>query len=295
MASYHFMWDLAYFGYVEPSFPATGWPKIYARSIATTFLFLSGLSLVLAYRFGFKPEKFIKRFLMIAAAAALVTIATYFAIPNEFIFFGILHAMAAASLVGLIFLRAPPLVTAAFAILAFFIPRYYQGGVFDQPWMWWAGLATRARSSFDYVPVLPWLCPFLFGMAFTQIAWVRSQLTLKQLGITQSKQWITPFAFLGRHSLVFYLVHQAVLFPLVFAFSYLAPPPKMDPAVSYMHGCRPSCESQRGPAFCQSFCSCTLEELRQKNLLDAFQSGAISMRDDPMIKEMAVECSIRSE
>ena len=41
MASYHFMWDLSSFGYLEPDFPSTDWPRIYARTIASTFLFLA--------------------------------------------------------------------------------------------------------------------------------------------------------------------------------------------------------------------------------------------------------------
>ena len=61
MASYHFMWDLASFGYLEPDFPASGWPRIYARAIASTFLFLAGFSLVLAHGDHIRWQSFWKR------------------------------------------------------------------------------------------------------------------------------------------------------------------------------------------------------------------------------------------
>ncbi|TKB32225.1 MAG: DUF1624 domain-containing protein, partial [Mesorhizobium sp.] len=48
MASYHFTWDLEFFGYADPGLTAFGWWKFYARCIASTFLFLVGVSLFLA-------------------------------------------------------------------------------------------------------------------------------------------------------------------------------------------------------------------------------------------------------
>jgi len=107
MASYHFMWDLADFGYLDAAFPSTGWPRIYARVIASSFLFMAGFSLVLAHGRGIRWTNFWKRFAFIVAAALLVTTATWFAMPQGYIFFGILHEIAVASLVGLVFLRVP--------------------------------------------------------------------------------------------------------------------------------------------------------------------------------------------
>ena len=52
MASYHFTWNLEYFGYLEPGTATTGLWKLYARGIATSFLFLAGFSLVFHQRQG---------------------------------------------------------------------------------------------------------------------------------------------------------------------------------------------------------------------------------------------------
>jgi uncharacterized membrane protein len=48
MAIYHFGWDLEFFGYMAPATTAHGGWKLFARCIASSFLFLVGFSLVLA-------------------------------------------------------------------------------------------------------------------------------------------------------------------------------------------------------------------------------------------------------
>ncbi|MFN4212329.1 MAG: heparan-alpha-glucosaminide N-acetyltransferase domain-containing protein, partial [Devosia sp.] len=84
----------------------------FARSIAASFLTLVGFSLVLATRGGLNRKAYLKRLAMVGAAAMLVTVATFFAIRDNFIFFGILHQVALASVIALPFLRAPTLVLA---------------------------------------------------------------------------------------------------------------------------------------------------------------------------------------
>ena len=164
MSSYHFLWDLGDFGYIDPTYPASGWPKIYARCIASTFLFLAGFSLALAHSKTIRWRSFGVRLAKIAAAAAVVTTGSYFFMPQGLIFFGILHAIATMSVIGLIFLRAHLLVIVLAAVAALIAPQYLASEAFNQPWLWWLGLSTQIRISFDYVPLLPWLCPFLLGM-----------------------------------------------------------------------------------------------------------------------------------
>jgi uncharacterized membrane protein len=295
MASYHFMWDLADFGYLAADFPTSGWPKIYARAIASTFLFLAGYSLYLAHGSGFNARGFLKRLGVIALAAGVVSLGTYLWMPGGFIYFGILHAMATASVIGLVFLRAPILLTLAAAIAAFAAPHVIPlGGVFNEPWLWWLGLADQNRPSFDFVPMLPWLAPFLTGLAVSKVVSARLAVSANKLGITAQKGWKSFLATIGRHSLVFYLAHQPVLIAILYGVSLVAPPPAVDPRDAYIQNCRPSCERNQTPSFCQSFCDCTLESLSKTDLLASFQSGAISVSDD-RIKDIAFQCSIRSE
>src|SRR6478752_3068896 len=97
MATYHFTWDMEFVGYLTPGTAETGWLKLYARAIASTFLFIVGVSLVLANTPETRWASFWKRFAMIAAASVAISVATYFFMPGEWIFFGILHCIAVLS------------------------------------------------------------------------------------------------------------------------------------------------------------------------------------------------------
>lgn len=301
MASYHFMWDLADFGYLDAAFPSTGWPKLYARAIASTFLFMAGFSLWLAHGDAVRWKSFWKRFAIIVGAAILVTIGTWFAIPQGFIFFGILHEIALASLIGLLFLRVPWPVTAMVAAIIIAAPNLpadvldLHSETFNAPWLWWVGLSTRMHNSFDYVPVLPWLGPFLLGVAFGRMGAIQNWLRQNAWGITPSKPRKASLGFLGRHSLVFYLVHQPVLISILYLFSLVLPAPQVPPEVKYIGSCEMSCKAGRDADFCHRFCGCTLERLQQLQLLAPFQSDAISIDDDARIKDIAIECTTMSQ
>ncbi len=143
MAVYHFTWDLEHFGYVHPGMTEFGAWKLFARSIATTFLFLVGFSLVLAHADGIRWPAFRRRLAMIVAAALAITVVTWFTIGEGFIFFGILHEIALASLLGLAFLRVPWPATLAFAALVVAAPHFLRNPVFDHPVWWWLGLSSH--------------------------------------------------------------------------------------------------------------------------------------------------------
>ena len=100
MFVYHFAYDLSFFRLIRVDVVSDpGW-RLFARLIAGSFLAIVGFSLILATRNGLNRKAYAKRFAMVAGAALLVTIGTWFAIPENFIFFGILHHIALASLLG---------------------------------------------------------------------------------------------------------------------------------------------------------------------------------------------------
>jgi uncharacterized membrane protein len=138
---------------------------VLALLTAGSFLFLAGVSLWLGHGAGIRWRGFWRRFVKVAGAAAVITAATWVAMGDVFIFFGILHAIAAASLLGLLFLRVPVVGLLALTALAFAAPSFARAEVFDPWWMWWTGLQTVSVRSVDYVPLAPWFGPFLLGMA----------------------------------------------------------------------------------------------------------------------------------
>ncbi|WP_368669775.1 DUF1624 domain-containing protein [Agrobacterium sp. a22-2] len=292
MASYHFTWDLEFFGYIEPGTATHGWWKLYARLIAGTFLFLAGASLALAHEPAIRWRPFAKRFAIVAGAAAAITVATAIAMPQGMIFFGILHCIALTSLLALPFLRLPIVFALLAAGVSIALPIYLRSPVFDAPWFWWLGLSESLPRSNDYVPLLPWFAPVLLGLAAMRCA--RRFGWLEALAALPKGPGLLRLA--GRHSLLVYLLHQPVLITLVYLASMAAPPPQPDPVEGYMSSCEASCVAQGSEAaVCTRFCSCTLTELQQTQLLEPLQSGAIQADQDERILKIARECTVASQ
>lgn len=296
MAIYHFTWDLGFFGYIEPETATTGGWRIFARLIAGSFLFLVGFSLVLGHQKGFHARPFLVRLAKIGGAAAIITTATWFAFPDTFIFFGILHAIAAASVVGLLFLRLPIALTLLAAIAAVTAPLYLRAPLFDHPTLWWVGLSVDIPRSNDYVPLLPWLAPVLLGIALGKF-FVASALPERWAGLGGRKKvwWKSLLETAGRHSLAIYLIHQPLLIALVYGFSLIVPAPAPDPVVGYTKNCLRACEPERGAGFCRSFCGCTLTGLQDQNLFADLNRGAIDVTTDERITAISSQCTAKAE
>ncbi len=294
MATYHFVWDLEFFGYVAAGTAGTGGWKIFARLIASSFLFLAGYSLVLGQWPTIRIDAFLRRFAKIAGAAALITIATYFAFPDTFIFFGILHAIAAASLIGLLFLKLPAVVSLLAAAAAIAAPFYLRSPIFDAPWLWWVGLSETLPRSNDYVPLLPWLGPFLLGLGAAKLFHARLVSALASRPSTDGKGrlWMTPLVFGSRHSLAIYLIHQPVLIGLVYLFSLISPPTLPDPKEAYRSNCVAACNQGNPAVPCDSFCGCTLDRLVEQNLFDSLNRGEINVSSDERIARIAQQCTM---
>jgi uncharacterized membrane protein len=272
MAVYHFAWDLEFFGYAEPGMTADGGWKMFARGIASSFLFLVGLSLVLAHGRGIRWPGVRRRWLQVAASAAAITAATWYAFPETFIFFGILHQIALASLLGLAFLRVPAGVTVMVAAAVIALPWLWRGTLFDAPWLLWVGLPTLVPRSNDYVPLFPWFGAVLMGIAAAKLA-ARGGV-LDRMALVVPPAWTRPLGFAGRHSLAVYLIHQPVLIGALWLFAQVVPPDIGTPQEQFIAACDRTCTPLRDVQFCQRYCACVLDAVVVADRLDeAFGEG----------------------
>lgn len=283
MAVYHFAWDLEFFGYVDGGTTGAGGWKMFARMIAGSFLFLAGAGLVLGHTPRLRPRAFLNRFARIAAAALLISVATWFAVRDGFIFFGILHSIAAASLTGLLFLKVPAPLTLLTAVLAFLAPDYARAPLFDTPALWWVGLSTIPVRSNDYVPLIPWLAPFLTGMGLTRIALLNGWLA-PLAALRPRRMWTRLLATAGRHSLAIYLVHQPLLIALVYGFSLVFPATVPDPVEAQRNACVAACVAEQDQTFCQVYCDCSIGQMVEQGL---FSEPASKLTDTAMQERIA--------
>ena len=209
MIVYHFIYDLAYFGWIELAMTRDQ-PWIAWRSaIVTQFLLLIGVSLVL--RASFKPSAadFWMRWVQIAAAALLVSAGSWLVFGQRFIYFGILHFVAAALLIArpLLILKAWNIVLGAACVV---IGLIYTSAFFNTPPATIVGFMTFKPRTEDYVPLFPWIGVVLIGAGLGTL-WQRAQWriprALKPLN-ERAPRWLL---FLGAWPLTVYLVHQPIM------------------------------------------------------------------------------------
>ncbi|MEO5336678.1 MAG: DUF1624 domain-containing protein [Magnetospirillum sp. WYHS-4] len=215
MASYHLAWDLVYFGLADiPLFSAPAW-IFYPRFIAALFLFIVGIGLALWWRAGANRARYLRRLGLVSACAGIITLATWAAFPAQYVFFGILHCIALSSLAALPFLRGSPRTAVAGGLLCLAAPWLFAAPIFDAPALLWLGLATLRPSTVDYVPLFPWVGWVLLGTA-------AGRWNLVPTG--GLPRFLIPPAWLGRHSLAVYMLHQPLLFGLVYLIALVSAP-----------------------------------------------------------------------
>ena len=157
------------------------------------------------------------RALKVGIGALLVTAATWLFVPADKIIFGILHLMAFSMLFyavsAKVLCRIHPLlgsiVCALLGIFTFSVQEGFLGfgalrialpaSLYQSNIGIIFGFPPHTFQSFDYAPILPYLFFFLCGSF------------LVRLKLPTWKSHSRFFAFVGRHSLWVYLLHQPIL------------------------------------------------------------------------------------
>jgi uncharacterized membrane protein len=267
MIVYHFAWDLSAYQLIGADVTnELGW-RLFARSIAGAFLILVGVNLVLSLRKGFRAGPYFRRLAIILAAALLVSLGTWWLDPDTFVFFGILHLIFVASILGLPFVRAPVWLALAVAVLCLAAPHFLKSPFFDSPLWYWLGLSTAPPPTVDYVPVLPWLGVVLIGVAIGRLVLANPGFGLWQW---QGKGRLSrALAFAGRWSLAIYLIHQPILIGGLMLVAPMLGPSEAALRRQVFAEFEASCATvgyERG--VCEAYAACILTELdRHENIL----------------------------
>ncbi|MCJ2073590.1 DUF1624 domain-containing protein [Methylobacterium sp. J-030] len=210
MAGYHTLWDLGYLRLTDENYALTPLAHRVAETIAGSFLLLVGVGLVLMNGRGIRTRATLIRLGRVGGAALLVTLGTWIAFPDAFVFFGILHCIAVASVLGLPFLYVPVSATALAAVLVLAAPFIVHAPFLDAPALFFLGLGAVMPRTNDYVPLFPWFGLVLAGIVLGRIGLPR--LARSRLGAWEPRSRFGRGAtFAGRHSLAVYLIHQPAL------------------------------------------------------------------------------------
>ena len=213
MIVYHFIYDLNYFGWINQAMnrdqPWIGW----RTAIVSQFLLLVGVSLVL--RLSHKPQwrDFAWRWLQVAAAAALVSLGSWLMFGPRWIYFGILHFVAAALILGrlTVALGAWNLLLAALAFAAWLLVRDPAFNAFPANIV---GFVTMKPRTEDYAPLFPWLAVVFAGIGLGTL-WRRRGFALLPALRSLNQRPPRPLRWLGSWPLTVYLLHQPILIGLL--------------------------------------------------------------------------------
>jgi len=206
MIVYHAAFDLNWFHIISADFNQDRFWLAFRDLIVSSFLLLVGVSLVLAYRARISRTRFWRRIVLVSACALLVTVGSYVTFPKTFITFGILHCIVVSSILGWPLVRFPR-AALLIGIVVIVVGAAIGVPLFDLPWLNWVGLMTHRPATEDYVPLLPWFGVVLVGISIGWWLLERCMHALRQIS-RASPKWLT---WLGRHSLLVYMVHQPIM------------------------------------------------------------------------------------
>ena len=219
MTAFHFAFDLSYLRLWPQDFynaPFWTWQR---TAIVSLFLWCAGMGQAAAAAHQVPISRFARRWVVIAGCALLVSVGSYAVFPQSYIYFGVLHGIAVMLLALRCMRNAPASVLCGVAIIAIALPPIYRHMAADLPIAMVQllnskplsplGLMTVKPRTEDYVPLLPWLGVMLLGF-------VAGQQVLRRPAA--AAWWAQPgrglmagLAWLGRHSLLYYMLHQLVL------------------------------------------------------------------------------------
>jgi uncharacterized membrane protein len=205
MIFYHFCYDLNYFNLVSLDFYYHPFWLNLRILIVSLFVSIVGISLYLATVQGIQHRAIFKRVVTLFSCALLISLVSRILFQERFIFFGILHFITLASVIGLWF-RSYFKLNIILGIAILIIGITTQHSFFDQPIWQWLGLMTHKPATEDYVPFIPW-----FGVVLLGIAWGRRLYQQNYLYNPPPTRVEQQLAKIGQHSLLVYMLHQPLL------------------------------------------------------------------------------------
>lgn len=221
MVIYHLFFDLVYlYGVNIPAFnsPLLAFLQPF---FAGVFIFISGV----ACRYS---RNNLKRGAVCFALGLGLTAVTWLFVREAVILFGILHFLGISMMLYALMHRVldrikPWLGAAVMAVLfavTYLVPKgalgipplcvYLPAGLYKTSFLFPLGLPGIGFFSADYFPLVPWLFLFFAG------AYIGVYFRENRMPAWCYKTHIRPLAFVGRHTLIVYLLHQPVVYGVLY-------------------------------------------------------------------------------
>lgn len=224
MIVYHACWDLVYiFGKDWEWYRGAG-AYVWQQSICWSFILLSGFCWSLG-------KSHLKRGALVFGAGGVVSLVTVLLMPENRAVFGVLTLIGSCMLLMIPIDRVLKKFPSGMGILCsaglFFLTRNINEGYLGfEGWkpvklpaslyrgsiMTFLGFPAPEFFSTDYFSLFPWFFLYLTGY-FLYGLWAKGR-EREEVNRFLIKEW-APLSFLGRHSLVLYMLHQPLIYGML--------------------------------------------------------------------------------
>lgn len=224
MIIYHTLWNAVYIFDADIPLYNGKLGKVWQICICITFIVLSGF----CSRFGGKNK--IRRGIVVLTAGLIVSAVTICVMPKtDVIYFGVLTLIGSCMLITTLTEKGMLRINACaglFVCLFLFILTLkvpdgmiclfgikitaFPAGMYKNLFTAYFGFPPKTFASSDYFPLIPWVFAYFSGFFLFEIV-NRKGLT-KYLSAVKSK----PLQWLGKHSLLIYLLHQPVIYGIMY-------------------------------------------------------------------------------
>lgn len=207
MVLIHLIYDVVnLYGFIDWPYPA--WYSMFKNNYGAVFLLISGISVTLGRRS-------LRRGLTVFLWGMVVTVVTVgmyltgMAGRGIIIYFGVLHCLGTCMLLWPVFRPLSPGTLAAVGMGLALVGWWLRGQVWQMPVLMPLGFVFPGFSSSDYFPLMPNLGYFLLGASFGKRFYGKRQSLLPR--VDSGSAPIRALCWMGRHSLMIYLLHQPLL------------------------------------------------------------------------------------
>ena len=193
------------------------------------FVILFGLSLYLSYKYKNDyqeyKKKYLKKIILLFISSIYITIFTYFILPEQFVYFGILHFMCLSMILLFSFINNYNILLVLFTILillAMYNNNYNIYNRTDNIFEGILGLGFYKRSV-DHFKLLKWLPIVIAGILLGHLSDkynLLQNINTNTNTNTSKNQILSILKYIGSNTLILYNIHFPIIYIVIY---YLFP------------------------------------------------------------------------